>query len=78
MKIAVVGGGSTYTPELVDGFARLAGLLRSRSSCLIDPATDRLDTVGWFAARIFDHAGHPGRVRWTSDLEEASTVPGRC
>ena len=23
MKVAVVGGGSTYTPELVDGFARL-------------------------------------------------------
>src|SRR6266496_1286706 len=28
MKIAVVGGGSTYTPELVDGFARRAGLLQ--------------------------------------------------
>ena len=25
MKVAVVGGGSTYTPELVDGVARLAG-----------------------------------------------------
>jgi 6-phospho-beta-glucosidase len=27
MKIAVVGGGSTYTPELVDGFARLRELV---------------------------------------------------
>ena len=25
MKLAVVGGGSTYTPELVDGIARLSG-----------------------------------------------------
>jgi len=28
MKIAVVGGGSTYTPELVDGVARLTGALK--------------------------------------------------
>ena len=27
MKLAVVGGGSTYTPELVDGFARLRDTL---------------------------------------------------
>ncbi len=25
MKLTVVGGGSTYTPELVDGIARLSG-----------------------------------------------------
>ena len=27
MKVAVVGGGSTYTPELADGFARLRSIL---------------------------------------------------
>jgi 6-phospho-beta-glucosidase len=70
MKIAVVGGGSTYTPELVDGFARLAGLLPVEELVLIDPSTERLDIVGWFATRIFEHAAHPGRVRWTSDLDD--------
>jgi 6-phospho-beta-glucosidase len=70
MKIAVVGGGSTYTPELVDGFARLrpAGIDVAELA-LVDPAADRLDVVGPFAARIFDHYGHPGRVTWTSDLD---------
>jgi 6-phospho-beta-glucosidase len=70
MKVAVVGGGSTYTPELVDGFARLRGSgLDVGELALVDPAADRLAVVGAFAARIFGHYGHPGRVTWTSDLD---------
>src|SRR5436305_4715963 len=76
MKIAVIGGGSTYTPELVDGFARLRGNatldagLDVGELVLVDPSTDRLDVVGPFSARIFGHYGHPGRVTWTSSLDE--------
>jgi 6-phospho-beta-glucosidase len=70
MKIAVVGGGSTYTPELVDGFARLGGVDVDELA-LVDPATDRLVVVGEFAARIFAHHGHPGRVTWTTNLDAA-------
>ena len=66
MKVAVVGGGSTYTPELVDGFARL---FPDADLCLVDPAADRLSVVGPFAARIFDAYGVPGRVTWTADLD---------
>ncbi|MEV6966951.1 6-phospho-beta-glucosidase [Hamadaea sp. NPDC051192] len=76
MKIAVVGGGSTYTPELVDGVARIG--LPVTELALIDPAADRLGVVGSFAARIFAHLGHPGRVTWTSDpvagLSDADAV----
>jgi 6-phospho-beta-glucosidase len=67
MKIAVVGGGSTYTPELVDGFARLFPDVREL--VLIDPARERLDVVGPFAARIFSHYGHAGQVTFTTDLD---------
>src|SRR5947207_4328370 len=67
MKIAVVGGGSTYTPELVDGFARLFPDVREL--VLIDPACERLDVVGPFAARIFSHYGHAGNVTFTTDLD---------
>ena len=74
MKIAVVGGGSTYTPELVDGFARLRETgLQINELVLIDPAAERLDIVGGFAARIFAHYGHPGKVTWTSDLDAGVT-----
>jgi len=69
MKIAVVGGGSTYTPELADGFARLRAVLPVEELTLIDPAIDRLGVVGAFSARLFAHHGNPGRVTWTSDLD---------
>jgi 6-phospho-beta-glucosidase len=67
MKIAVVGGGSTYTPELVDGFARLFPDVTELA--LVDPATERLGVVGPFAQRIFGHYGHAGSVTYTDDLD---------
>jgi 6-phospho-beta-glucosidase len=71
VKIAVVGGGSTYTPELVDGFARLGSMVDEL--VLIDPAAERLEIVGAFAARIFAAQGHPGKVTWTTDLDAGVT-----
>ncbi|WP_031514645.1 6-phospho-beta-glucosidase [Streptomyces sp. NRRL F-5123] len=68
MKLAVVGGGSTYTPELIDGFARLRDTLPVEELALIDPDTHRLDLVGGLARRIFAKQGHPGRIVTTSDL----------
>lgn len=71
MKLTVVGGGSTYTPELIDGFARLRGTLPVTELVLVDPAADRLELVGGLARRIFARQGHPGRITWTSDLDAA-------
>ncbi|PSJ24369.1 6-phospho-beta-glucosidase [Streptosporangium nondiastaticum] len=69
MKLAVVGGGSTYTPELVDGFARLRDALPVTELVLIDPDARRLELVGGLARRILARQGHPGRVSWTADLD---------
>ncbi|TCO43986.1 6-phospho-beta-glucosidase [Kribbella antiqua] len=69
MKLTVVGGGSTYTPELVDGFARLRDTLPVSELVLVDPAADRLSLIGGLAERIFAKQGHPGRVVTTSDLD---------
>ncbi|GAA2440219.1 6-phospho-beta-glucosidase [Streptomyces macrosporus] len=71
MRLAVVGGGSTYTPELVDGFARLRDVLPVTELVLTDPAEDRLETVGGLARRILARAGHPAAVTTTSDLDAA-------
>ncbi|MEV8374828.1 6-phospho-beta-glucosidase [Kribbella sp. NPDC056861] len=70
MKLTVVGGGSTYTPELIDGFARLRDSLPVSELVLVDPAADRLELVGGLAERIFAKQGHPGRVVTTSNLDE--------
>jgi 6-phospho-beta-glucosidase len=71
MKLTVVGGGSTYTPELIDGFARLRDTLPLEELVLVDPAAERLDLVGGLARRIFARQGHPGRIVTTSDLDRA-------
>ncbi|MET8448335.1 6-phospho-beta-glucosidase [Streptomyces sp. NPDC005209] len=69
MKLTVVGGGSTYTPELIDGFARLRDVLPIEELVLVDPAADRLELVGGLARRIFAKQGHPGRIVTTGDLD---------
>ncbi|MGW2635397.1 6-phospho-beta-glucosidase [Streptomyces sp. NPDC001348] len=71
MKLTVVGGGSTYTPELVDGFARLRETLPIEELVLVDPAADRLELVGGLARRIFARQGHGGRITTTADLDAA-------
>jgi 6-phospho-beta-glucosidase len=60
MKIAVVGGGSTYTPELVDGVARLTGTLKVTELALVDPDESRLAGVGPDHARV--RAPGPGQL----------------
>ncbi|HKT56678.1 MAG TPA: 6-phospho-beta-glucosidase [Microbacterium sp.] len=68
MKLAVVGGGSTYTPELVDGFARLRTQLPIEELWLVDPDATRRELVGGISERMFRAAGHPGRIVTTGDL----------
>jgi len=69
MRLTVVGGGSTYTPELVDGFARLRAALPIDELCLVDPDASRLDLVGGVSRRMLARAGYPVRVTTTSDLD---------
>jgi 6-phospho-beta-glucosidase len=70
MKLAVIGGGSTYTPELADGIARL--LPSVTDLALVDPDVDRLSAVGPVSARIMARYGHPATVRWTTSLDEGA------
>ncbi|GGM97827.1 6-phospho-beta-glucosidase [Lentzea pudingi] len=70
MKLTVVGGGSTYTPELIDGIAGRRTSLAVDEIVLVDPDQHRLSLIGPFSQRLLDHAGHPAKVRTTSSLEE--------
>jgi 6-phospho-beta-glucosidase len=70
LKLSVVGGGSTYTPELVDGLARLADDVKITELVLVDPDQARLDVVGPVSERIMRRYGHPARLRWTPDLDD--------
>jgi 6-phospho-beta-glucosidase len=71
MKIVVIGGGSTYTPELIDGFIARAGVLPVREIWLVDPNEERLKVVGAFAQRMAAFANAPFKVELTGDRRRA-------
>jgi len=71
VKIAVIGGGSTYTPELIEGFARRGDVLSGVELVLHDIAADRLAVVGGLASRILAAQGSSHRLVTTTSLDEA-------
>jgi 6-phospho-beta-glucosidase len=71
LKVAVVGSGSTYTPELVDGFASSHDRLPIDELVLHDIDRARLQTVGGLAGRILKKRAWPGKLTLTSDRDQA-------
>ena len=71
MKLAVIGGGSTYTPELVAGLARERERLDLTDVVLHDIDAERREVVGGLASRMLDAAGYDGKLSVTDDLDRA-------
>jgi len=71
MKVAVVGGGSTYTPELVSGLAREREQLDVTELVLQDIDPERLDVVGGLAGRMLARDGFSGELTLTEELDRA-------
>jgi 6-phospho-beta-glucosidase len=67
LKICVVGGGSTYTPELVSGLSRL----EVDDFVLMDVDAERREVVGGLAQRMLDRQGYGGALSITDDLDAA-------
>jgi 6-phospho-beta-glucosidase len=71
MKLAVIGAGSTYTPELVSGLSRERERLDLREIALHDVDPERLAVVGGMAQRMLDRQRFAGDVESTGDLDRA-------
>ncbi|MGN7457298.1 6-phospho-beta-glucosidase [Paenibacillus pasadenensis] len=71
MKIAIIGAGSTYTPELMEGIIKRSGSLPVRELALMDIDARKLDIVGDLSARMAAAAGMDCRVVKTQELDEA-------
>jgi 6-phospho-beta-glucosidase len=71
LKIAVIGGGSTYMPELADGLVRRGDVLPVDELWLMDIDDERLNVVGGFAQRMAEAAGSPFAVCLTTNRAEA-------
>jgi 6-phospho-beta-glucosidase len=70
MKVAVVGGGSTYTPELVEGLLSRREVLGLTEIFLVDTDEDRLEVLGPLAARMAAREAGGVEVRWGADRRE--------
>ena len=71
MKVTVIGGGSTYTPELVNGFINRADRFPIRELWLMDSDLERLEIVGGFAKRMVASEGRPFQVILSTDQRES-------
>jgi 6-phospho-beta-glucosidase len=71
MKVAVVGAGSTYTPELVSGLSAQGERLDVTELHLHDVDAGRLEVVGGLAARMLARQGYGGELVLTGDLDRA-------
>jgi 6-phospho-beta-glucosidase len=71
VKLAVVGGGSTYTPELIEGIARRADRLPVDELVLLDIDPERLEIVGGLAERMLRRLDWGGRLVRTGDTDAA-------
>jgi len=71
MRVAVIGAGSTYTPELVSGLARERERLGVTELALHDVDAERLEVVGGLAGRMLERDGFEGRLIETGDLDRA-------
>lgn len=73
IKIVTIGGGSSYTPELVEGFIKRYDHLPVEELWLVDvPAgEEKLNIVGALAKRMVEKAGVPIKIHLTLDRRSA-------
>jgi len=73
VKIVTIGGGSSYTPELMQGFIKRYSVLPIREIWLVDieDGREKLNIVGALAQRMWDASGYDVKVHLTLDRREA-------
>lgn len=76
MKIAVIGSGSTYTPELAEGLIAHCDEIGLKTVALMDIDRERLEIVGRLVQRMVARAGNPFEVVLTTSMKEAVSGAG--
>ncbi|MGX7150020.1 6-phospho-beta-glucosidase [Enterococcus ureasiticus] len=73
IKIVTIGGGSSYTPELIEGFINRYQELPISELWLVDieAGREKLEIVGALAKRMVEKAGVPIKIELTLDREKA-------
>jgi 6-phospho-beta-glucosidase len=75
-KIAIIGAGSSYTPEIIERLAALRDVLPVTRLLLMDIDPERLAVMTEFCRRYLHHLGHHFPIDATTDRTEA--IDGAC
>ena len=71
MKLVIIGGGSSYTPELIDGLIKNYAAFPVREVCLMDIDEKRLEVLAGMGQRMFHRCGLGVKVTHTSGQKRA-------
>ncbi|WP_078411887.1 6-phospho-beta-glucosidase [Priestia abyssalis] len=73
LKIVIIGGGSSYTPEIIEGFIHRYESFPVTELALVDieSGSEKLEIVGALAARMIKKSGLPIKISWTLNRKEA-------
>ncbi|GEM05387.1 putative 6-phospho-beta-glucosidase [Halolactibacillus miurensis] len=73
MKLVIIGGGSSYTPEIIEGLIKRHSSFPVSTIVLvdIDEGYDKMTIVGELAKRMIEAAGVPIALSWTTNRKEA-------
>lgn len=73
LKIVIIGGGSSYTPEIIEGIIRRHDSFPVTDIVLVDieEGKEKLQIVGELSKRMVLKSGKPIQVSWTLDRQQA-------
>ena len=71
LKIAIIGAGSSYTPEVIERLVTMKDSLPVETITMMDVNTERLETVAGFCRRFLAHLGHEIAIDTTTDRRRA-------
>ena len=73
LKVVIIGGGSSYTPEIIEGFINRHRHFPVSEITLVDieAGKEKLEIVGQFARRMIRKSGVPIELKWTLDRQKA-------
>ncbi|WP_080875779.1 6-phospho-beta-glucosidase [Oceanobacillus timonensis] len=73
LKIAIIGGGSSYTPEILEGFIQRQATFPVTEIVLVDieAGKEKVDTICQLGNRMIDEAGTDIKLTWTLDRRSA-------
>lgn len=73
LKVAIIGGGSSYTPEIIEGLINRFDSFPVTEIVLVDIEEGRkkLEIIGNLAERMIEKSNKPIKLSWTLDRKKA-------